>query len=36
MMEYLAKFLPYMLQSTVMTLKIFVLTLAIGCAGSMY
>ena len=30
MMEYLAKFLPYMLQSTVMTLKIFVLTLAIA------
>ena len=30
MMEYFAKFLPYMLQSTVMTLKIFVLTLAIA------
>ena len=30
MMEYLAKFLPYMLQSTIMTLEIFVLTLAIA------
>ena len=30
MLEYLSKFLPYMLQSTVMTLKIFVLTLAIA------
>ena len=30
MMEYLAKFPPYMLQSTIMTLEIFVLTLAIA------
>ena len=34
MMEYLAKFLPYMLQSTVMTLKIFVLTLAIALGSN--
>ncbi len=30
MIDYLMKFLPYMLQSTVMTLKIFVLTLALA------
>lgn len=30
MIEYLSKFLPYMLQSTVMTLEIFVLTLALA------
>ena len=30
MIDYLMKFMPYMLQSTVMTLKIFVLTLALA------
>ena len=34
MMEYLAKFLPYMLQSTIMTLEIFVLTLAIALGSN--